>query len=138
MRDKLEPVLPALHARDHRGQACADNGLRIERLSKRDALRRPFEAFLDDAALRGERRADDHPALVVEVAQDDLHALADRAERVRDRGTRAVERDVRRARRRRVRGLNRLGLNRVLARDEDHDVPFLHAETLTSTYSQRW
>lgn len=134
VRDELEPILPTLDARDHGCKARADNRLRVERLAERDALRGPLEALFDDATLRSERCADDHPPLVVEVAQDDLHALADRPEGVRDGGSRTVECDVGRACCRRVRGLDRLCGDRVLARDEDHNVPFLCIKSKVSMY----
>ena len=123
VRHELEPVLTRLDAGDHRSEARADDGLRGERAAERGALGRPLEALLDDAALRGDARADDHPALVVEVAEDDLHAAADGAERVRDGRARAVKGHVGRARGGRVRGLDRLGRERVLPLDEDDGVP---------------
>ena len=68
VRDELEPVLARLDARDHGGEARAHDGLRAEGAAERGALRGPLEALLERAALRGERGAHDHPALVVEVA----------------------------------------------------------------------
>ena len=68
MRDELEPVLPRLDARDHRREARAHDGLRVQRAAERDALRRPLEALLDDRPMQGSAVAGKHPALVVEVA----------------------------------------------------------------------
>ena len=91
MRDKLEPILARLDPRDHLRQPRAHNGLRVQRLAERDALTRPLQALLDDPALSRKTRANDHPPLVVEVAEDNLHPVADLAQRIRHRGTRAVE-----------------------------------------------
>ena len=94
VRDKLQPVLPSLDARDHAREPGAYDGLCVERLAEHDALVRPLEALLDNPTLGTEARGRDHPPLVVEVAEDNVHALADRAEGVRHGHARLVERNV--------------------------------------------
>ncbi len=125
VRDEFQPVLPRLDARDHRSQARPDDRLGVQRLAERNALCRPLQTLLDNPPLRCETRADDHPALVVEVAEHHLHALPDLAERVRYRGACAVERDVGRSGRGRVGGLDRFRGYCVLPGDEHYHVAFL-------------
>lgn len=125
VRNKLQPILPALDPRNHLRQPRAHDRLSIERLAERDALRGPLEALLDRPALRGEACADDHPALVVEVAEDDLHAVADLAERVRDGRAGAVERHVGGPGGRGVCSLDGFGEDGVLAGNEDDRVAVL-------------
>lgn len=82
MRKKLQPVLASFDACDHVRQLRANDRLGVERFPEDDALVRPLQALFDDLSLSTETRAHDHPSLVVEVAQDDVHALSDLAERV--------------------------------------------------------
>ena len=122
VRDELEPVLTRLDARNHARQPVADDRLRMQRPPERGALSGPLEALLDRAPLRSEARADDHPALVVEVAEHDLHPAPDLAERVCDRGPSTVEGHVGRACGGGVGGFDGLGGYGVLSRYEHDDV----------------
>ena len=76
VRDVLEPVLSSLHACNHVSKFGTNDGLSIERLSEYYALVCPLETLFDYLALCTQTRADDHPSLMIEVAENDVHAFA--------------------------------------------------------------
>lgn len=96
--DELQPILASLDACNHISQLSSDDCLRIERLSEYDALIRPFETLFDYSPLCAEAGTCDHPPLMVEIAQNDLHALPDLSQGVRDWDTGFIECDIGRSR----------------------------------------
>ena len=42
-----------------------------------NSIQNILQAFLNNSPLRAQRRADDHPSFMVEIAQNDLHTLSD-------------------------------------------------------------
>ena len=87
----------------------------------RDSL----QTFLHDATLSTQRGADYHPSLVVEVAQDDLHAVANLAQRVRDRDAHIVESYICSTSRGGVGSLDGFCFDFVRAWHKDYNISFL-------------
>ncbi len=82
-----------------------------------------LETLLNDEALGAQTHGKNHPSFVVEVAQDDGHALTLLAERVRHWHADLVERHERRPCSGGVRSLDRFGGNFVTARYKNDGVP---------------
>ena len=120
LRDGLEPRLVSLAKGNHLGELLANDGLVDQTLAKDKTLVSPLERLLDNEAHVADGGAGHHPALVVEVGQDDIDALVLLAEQVLDGNLDVVKGDVGGAGRRRVRGLDRLGLDALAALDEEH------------------
>lgn len=97
-----------------------NDGLVNEALAKDDALVGPLEALLDDEARRGDGAAGHDPALVVEVAEDDVDALVLLAQQVLDGDFDVVKGDVGGAGGGGVGRLDGLGLDAGAALDEQH------------------
>lgn len=91
-----------------------------ETLAKDDALVRPLQALLNDEALRGEGAAGHDPALVVEVAEDDVDALVLLAKEVLDGHLDVVKGDVGGAGGGGVGRLDGLGLDAGAALNQQH------------------
>ena len=95
----------------------ADDRLVYQALAEDLALVRPLQTLLDDDAALRDGGAGHGPALVVEVAEDDVDALVLLAEQVLDGDLDVVEGDVGGAGGGGVGGLDGLGLDALAARD---------------------
>ena len=84
--------------------------------------RNVLETFLHDQALRAQAHGKDHPPLVVEVAEDDRHALALLTERVGQWNTDLIECHECCARSRRVCSLDRLSGKLIRAGNKNDGV----------------
>lgn len=96
-----------------------NDGLIDQALAKDDALVSPLEALLDNGAGHADRGASHAPALVVEVAEDDVDALVLLAEEVLGGDLDVVEGDVGGAGGGGVRGLDGLRLDALAALDQE-------------------
>ena len=84
-----------------------------------------LETLLHDQALCAQTCADDHPSLVVEVAEDHLQTLPHFSESICYRRPGLLECDICGPSRRRVRGLDGLGLDVVGPRDQNDNISIL-------------
>lgn len=106
------------------GESCflllANDGLVNQALAKDNALVCPLQALLRDEARGGNGAAGHGPALVVEVAEDDVDALVLLAEQVLDGDLDVVKGDVGGSGGGGVRGLDGLGLDAFATLDENY------------------
>lgn len=120
IRDSLKPRLVSLAQRNHLGQLLANDRLINQPLAKDQTLMGPLEGLLNDETHVPDGGARHHPALVVEVGQDDIDALVLLAEQVLDGDLDVVEGDVRGTGGRGVGSLDGLGLDTLAALDDEH------------------
>lgn len=100
-----------------------------ETLAKDNALVCPLQALLGDEARGGNGAAGHGPALVVEVAKDDVDALVLLAEQVLHGDLDVIKGDVGGSCGGRVGGLDGLGLDALAALDEHHAEGLAGADT---------
>lgn len=97
-----------------------NDGLVNEALAKDNALVCPLQTLLRDEARGGNGAAGHGPALVVEVAEDDVDALVLLAEQVLDGDLDVVKGDIGGSCGGGVRGLDGFGLDALAALDEHY------------------
>lgn len=122
IRDGFQPGLRRLDKRDHLGQFLSDDGLVDKGFAEDDSLVRPLETLFNDGAAPAGDAAGHRPALVIEIAHDHDEALVFFAEQIFDGDLDVVELDKGRSCSGGVGGFDPLGLNVIVAGDEDDGV----------------
>lgn len=117
--DILQPTLYTLRFRNHISQLAPDNCLRVQRLSERLPLRRPFQTFFRNKPLRDRAAAAHAPTFVIEVAEHDVDTGTFLSESVLDRDLDVLEGYVGGAGGGRVSCLDDFGFDTFTPFDED-------------------